>query len=144
MKDKFNKEVDVNGLTSKRRKPLSKRLSERLFPQRSETRPNPRCDKDLSIDQDWVRKIRKKYYTKTQLTRRWSKRLVDKYYPQCSRTLPNPCYINSSPMKLYNKDSVCEIERKAAFRREWVKAKHRSFRMKYSLLGKYMEEIRSS
>lgn len=51
-----------------------------------------------------------KFYTKTQLAKRWSLSLIEKYYPQCDDTRRNPHCRRAAPMQLFNKKKVDRIE----------------------------------
>ena len=51
-----------------------------------------------------------KFYTKTQLAKRWSLSLIEKYYPQCDEIRSNPHYRCAAPMQLFYKKEVKRIE----------------------------------
>lgn len=70
--------------------------------------------------------MNKQYYTKTELTRRWTKRLVDKFFPQCSEEVPNPRN-KKTPIKLYDVNKVNLIETLDSFKPKWEKLQQRRF-----------------
>ena len=61
------------------------------------------------------------YYTKTELTERWSNSLIEKYIPHCSLEKPNPRHKNGAPMQLYDKGKVRYIESTEAFKADFQK-----------------------
>ena len=60
-----------------------------------------------------------KYFTKSELAKRWSLKLIEKYFPLCSQRKPSPYYKSGSPMQLYDVNKVAKIESTEAFKADY-------------------------
>ena len=60
------------------------------------------------------------YYTKTELTKRWSKALVERFFPYPTETRPNPRHKRGAPMQLYDIKEVRFIESLESFKELWL------------------------
>jgi len=81
--------------------------------------------------------------TKTSLIkdRGWTDRLIKLFYPEPEKTLPNPRYKKASPMSLYSRIKVNEIEQSAEFLAEFEKVKKRRLVAKKVVAKKRKETI---
>ena len=65
------------------------------------------------------------FYTKSELSKRWSLTLIEKYFPKCSKVKVNPHYKCASPMQLYDISKVKMIESTDDFKADYEKTAKR-------------------
>lgn len=50
--------------------------------------------------------MNKQYFTRSELTKRWSWELIERFFPTCSKTVPDPHDENGAMLELYDVHQV--------------------------------------
>ena len=65
------------------------------------------------------------YFTKTELTKRWTKALIERFFPYPTEIRANPRHKRGAPMQLYDIRRVKFIESLEVFKELWLEVLER-------------------